>query len=413
MAPDRPAGAAFERGHPDPHASSSRPARQAESLSAPTSQVALPAHLESPARAGGGAGAHNGRSGAFSEGDEMLFDRAESKRHRPRDFARRMVATGIGLGLVAFLGARAAAAAESADYPARPIRVIVGFAPGGSADLTARALGQKMAELLGQPVVVDNRAGASGIIGTDLAARATPDGYTLLEATMTTHGIGPNLYKKLPYDPIGSFAPIALMVRIPLVLFAHASVPASSLKQLIAHLKANPAKYRYASAGNGSPPHLAAELFKLKAGVELLHVPYKGTGAAVPDVVAGQIHFMIDGPPPFLGHVKAGRLRALATANAKRLAQLPDVPTFGEQGLDGMEAGLWYGMLAPKGTPRAIVDRLNAAINQALRDPDVIARFTAASIEVVGGTPEELGRYVAAEIKRWGEVARAAKIQIE
>jgi tripartite-type tricarboxylate transporter receptor subunit TctC len=262
-------------------------------------------------------------------------------------------------------------------------------------------------------VVVDNRSGASGIIGTDLAARATPDGYTLVEATMTTHGIGPNLYKKLPYDPIKSFEPVALMVRIPLVLFAHASVPGTNLKQVVAELKANPDKYRYASAGNGSPPHLAAELLKLKAGVNMLHVSYKGTGAAVPDVIAGQVHFMIDGPPPFLGHVKAGRLRALAAANDKRLEQLPDVATFAEQGFDGMQAGLWYGMLAPKDTPRAVINRLNAAINQALRDTDLRKRFAASSIEVIGGTPEEFGRYLVAEIKRWGEVASAAKIAIE
>ena len=317
-------------------------------------------------------------------------------------------------GLLAVLVAiHEASGAERSDYPTRPIRIIVGFAPGGSADLTARAVGQKLTELLGQTVVVDNRAGASGIIGSELAARATPDGYTLLEATMTTHGIGPNLYKKLPYDPVASFAPIVLMVRIPLVLFAHVSVPGTNLGQVIAHLKSNPGKYRYASAGNGSPPHLAAELLKLKAGVDIVHVPYKGTGAAVPDVVAGQIHFMIDGPPPFLGHVKAGRLRALAAANNKRLEQLPEVPTFAEQGFEGMEAGLWYGMLAPKDTPRSIVQRLNGAINQALHDGEVTKRFAASSIEVIGGTPEEFGRYVVAEIRRWGEVARAANIKIE
>ena len=304
-------------------------------------------------------------------------------------------------------------AADNPDYPSKPIRVIVGFAPGGSADITARTVGQKLSELLGQSVVVDNRSGASGIIGSELAARAAPDGHTLLEATMTTHGIGPNLYQKLPYDPIKSFEPIALMVRIPLVMFAHISVPATNVKDLVTVLKANPGKYRYATAGNGSPPHLAAELFKLKAGVDLLHVPYKGTGAAVPDVVAGQVHFMIDGPPPFLGHVKSGRLRALAAANEKRLEQLPDVPTFAEQGYKGMEAGLWYGMLAPKGTPREVINRLNAAINEALKQPDVRQRFAVSSVEIIGGTPKQFGAYIAAEIKRWGEVARAANIRIE
>lgn len=315
--------------------------------------------------------------------------------------------------LTLFLAASSAGAAEHPGYPSKPIRVIVGFAPGGSADITARTVGQKLFELLGQTVVVDNRSGASGIIGSELVARAAPDGYTLLEATMTTHGIGPNLYQKLPYDPIKSFEPVVLMVRIPLVMFAHASVTGRNLQEVVTLLKANPGKYRYASAGNGSPPHLAAELFKLKSGVDLLHVPYKGTGAAVPDLVAGQIHFMIDGPPPFLGHVKSGRLRALAAANEKRLEQLPDVPTFAEQGYKGMEAGLWYGMLAPKGTPREVIDRLNAAINEALRQPDARQRFAASSVEIVGGTPKEFGAYMAAEIKRWGEVARAANIRIE
>lgn len=306
-----------------------------------------------------------------------------------------------------------ATAADAPGYPSKPIRVIVAFSPGGSADFTARTVGHAITDILGQQVVVDNRAGASGIIGLDLASHAAPDGYTLVEATMTTHGIGPNLYKKLPYDPIKSFEPIGLMVRVPLVMFAHSSVAGSSLKDVVALVKASPGKYRYASAGNGSPPHLAAELFKLKAGVDLLHVPYKGTGAAVPDVVSGQVHFMIDGPPPFLGHVKSGRLRALAAANAKRLDLLPDVPTFAEQGYSGMEVGLWYGMLAPKGTPPAVIKRLNAAINQALKQPDVRERFAASSVEVIGGTPKEFGSYIAAEIKRWGEVARAANVHIE
>jgi tripartite-type tricarboxylate transporter receptor subunit TctC len=202
-------------------------------------------------------------------------------------------------------------------------------------------------------------------------------------------------------------------MRIPLVMFAHSSVAGANLKEVVALLKTNPGKYRYASAGNGSPPHLAAELFKLKMGVDLVHVPYKGTGAALPEVVAGQVHFMIDGPPPFLGYVKAGRLRALAAANPKRLAQLPDVPTFAESGVSGMEAGLWYGMLAPKGTPRAVIERLNAAINNILQQADVRERFAASSVETVGGTPKEFGQYIASEITRWGEVARAARIHID
>lgn len=305
------------------------------------------------------------------------------------------------------------AAAAAADYPVRPIRVFVGFAPGGSADIVARAVSQKLADAFKQSVVVDNRSGASGIIATDLAAKSNPDGYTLLEATMTTHGIGPNLYKKLPYDAVRDFEAIALMVRVPLVMFVHASVPAANLKEFIAVTKASPGKYSYASAGAGSPPHLAAELFKLKTGAGLLHVPYKGTGAALPNVVAGQVHMMVDGPPPFLPHVKAGKLKALAAASEKRNPLLPDVPTFAEAGLTGMEAGLWYAMLAPKGTPKRVVARLNREINRALGERDLRERFAALSIEVIGGSPEACARYIRSELKRWGEVVRAANIKIE
>lgn len=320
--------------------------------------------------------------------------------------------TGIAFVTV-LLAATASSVAVAADWPTRPVRIIVGFAPGGSADIIARAVGQKLAEAFGQPVVVDNRAGGSGIIGTELVARATPDGHTLLEATMTTHGIGPNLYRKLPYDPIGDFAPIALMVRIPLVMFVHASVPGATLKDFVAATRAAGGRYSYASSGAGSPPHLAAELLRLRTGAQIVHVPYKGTGAALPDVVAGQVHMMIDGPPPFLAHVKAGRLKAVAAASEKRNPQLPDVPTFAEAGVAGMEAGLWYGMLAPKGTPRPVIARLNAEINRALAAADVRERFAAMSVEILGGSPEAFAAYMAGEIKRWGEVVKAAGIRVE
>ncbi len=303
--------------------------------------------------------------------------------------------------------------AAAADYPVKPIGVLVGFAPGGSADIIARAVGQKLADAFKQSVVVDNRSGASGIIAADLAARASPDGYTLLEATMTTHGIGPNLYAKLPYDVVKDFEAVALMVRIPLVMFVNASVRASNLREFVAVTKSGSGKYSYASAGAGSPPHLVAELFKLKTGAQLVHVPYKGTGAALPDVVAGQIHMMVDGPPPFLPHVKSGRLKALGAASEKRNPLLPDVPTFAEAGIAGMEAGLWYGIVAPKGTPRSVVAKLNAEINRALAQPDLRERFAAMSVESLGGTPESFARYITSELKRWGEVVRAANIRIE
>ena len=230
---------------------------------------------------------------------------------------------------------------------------------------------------------------------------------------MTTHGIGPHLYKKLPYDAVKDFEPVALLVRIPLVMFVNASVPGASLKEFIAATKAAPGKFSYASAGSGSPPHLVAELFKLKTGAQLTHVPYKGTGAALPDVVAGQVHMMIDGPPPFLPFVKAGKLKALAAASEKRNPSLPAVPTFAEAGVPGMEAGLWYGILAPKRTPKAIVAKLNAEIERALAQPDLRERFASMSVEIIGGSPEAFARYIDAESKRWGEVVRAANIKVE
>lgn len=326
-----------------------------------------------------------------------------------RPFTRSVVSIMVACAAVLLGGGIAAAA----DYPVKPIRVLVGFAPGGSADIIARAVGQKLADAFRQPVVIDNRSGASGIIATELVARSNPDGYTLLEATMTTHGIGPNLYTKLPYDPVKDFEAVALMVRIPLVMFVHASVPAANLKEFIVLTKSSPGKYSYASAGPGSPPHLVAELLKLKTGAQILHVPYKGTGAALPGVVAGQVHMMIDGPPPFLPHVKAGRLKALAAASEKRNPLLPDVPTFAEAGIGGMEAGLWYGILAPKGTPRTVIAKLNAEVNRALVEPDLRERFATMSVEILGGPPQAFARYIESELKRWGEVVRAANIKVE
>ncbi|MGZ8198339.1 MAG: tripartite tricarboxylate transporter substrate binding protein [Burkholderiales bacterium] len=326
-------------------------------------------------------------------------------------FWTRPTVCAVVAGTVMVCGGEATAAA--AEYPTKAIRVLVGFAPGGSADIIARAVGQKLADVFRQPVVVDNRSGASGIIATELAAKADADGYTLLEATMTTHGIGPHLYKKLPYDAVKDFEPVALLVRIPLVMFVNVSVPAASLKEFIAVAKANPGRFSYASAGSGSPPHLVAELFKLKTGAQLTHVPYKGTGAALPDVVAGQVHMMVDGPPPFLPFVKAGKLKALAAASDKRNPSLPGVQTFAEAGVAGMEAGLWYGILAPKRTPKAIGATLNAEINRALAQADRRERFASMSVEILGGPPEVFAHYIDAELKRWGEVVRAANIKVE
>jgi len=346
----------------------------------------------------GGAGVGEGARGCYP--DMMTSKKPDSTR----------------LLLALTLGAAApvpAIAQSDMGFPARPIRVLVGFAPGGSADIVARIIGQRLGEALKQTVVVDNRAGASGIIATDLAAKATPDGYTLLAATMTTHGIGPSLFSKLPYDPVKDFAPVIATARIPLIMVSHPSVPATNVKELVALAKAKPGQLSFASAGNGSPPHLAGELFKLKTGVNLLHVPYKGTGATVADLVAGQVQLIIDGPPPFLPHVKAGKLRALASASARRNPLLPDVSTFAELGFQGMEVDLWYGLMSAAGTPKPVVALLNTEVNRVLALPDVRERFSAIAVETMGGTPEQFGRFIGTEIARWREVVKAANVKVE
>ena len=309
--------------------------------------------------------------------------------------------------------ALATGTASAQDWPTKTVRIIAPFGPGSTPDVVARLLADHMQRKLGQTFIVENKVGAGGVIGTDTVAKAAPDGSTIGISIGGPLAINTLLMSKLPYNPAKDIAAVTQLITQPSALAVNIDLKVNTIAELIALLKKNPGKYRYATAGNGSPPHLAAELFKLKSGVDLLHVPYKGTGAAVPDVVSGQVQFMIDGPPPFLGHVKAGRLRALAAANDKRLEQMPDVPTFAEQGYHGMEAGLWYAMLAPKGTPQPVIKRLNAAINEVLKQPDVRQRFAASSVETIGGTPQECGNYIQAEIKRWGEVARAANIRIE
>jgi tripartite-type tricarboxylate transporter receptor subunit TctC len=299
------------------------------------------------------------------------------------------------------------------EYPARPIRFLVTVPPGGAADFTARLVGQHLGEALGQTIVIDNRPGASGTIATNLAAKSSPDGYTLLQNSTTTHGIGPSLYSKLPYDPIKDFAPIIQFNNIPLIMVVNRDVPARSAKELIALAKAKPNALKFASAGQGSAPHMAGELFKLIAGVDMLHVPYKGSGPAVVDLVSGQVQVMFDGAPSLLAQIKAGRLRALAAASAKRNPLLPDLPTFAELGYKGVEAGLWYGLLAPAKTPRSIIQKLNVKINEILAMPEVRARFAEQGAEVAGGTPEQFGAFMRGEIARWGSVVKKAGIKAE
>ena len=304
------------------------------------------------------------------------------------------------------LGAVSAVLAQA--YPTRPIRFIVPFAPGGSTDTLARTLGIKLGEALGQQVVVDNRAGGNGNIGTDLVAHAAPDGYTILLGYIANLAIGPSLYAKLPYDPVKDFAPITLLAVAPNILVVHPSVPAKNFKEFIAYAKANPTKINFASAAIASPGHLSGELLNLAAGIHMQHVPYKGAGQAVVDLVGGQVQVMVSGMSSVMPHIKAGRLRPLAVTGARRSPAVPEVPTIAESGFPKFEATAWYGVLAPAGTSPAIVTRLHDEIIRALKMPDVKERLEYVGFEIVGSTPAAFGAYIKAEITKWAPVVKAS-----
>jgi len=302
------------------------------------------------------------------------------------------------------------AAALPQAYPAKPIRFVIPFPPGGSTDLVGRLLGQQWAQLMGQQVIIDNRGGAGGTIGVENAARAAPDGYTLVLGHIGTFGVGPSLYAKLPYDPVRDFAPIGLFGGVANLLVVHPSLPATSLKALIAVARARPGQLNYGSAGVGSASHLQMEYFKLLTKTDITHVPYKGTGPMVTELVAGQTQVTCTGVPGLLGQVKAGRLRALATAGAKRLGIFPDVPTSAEAGLPGFEVTTWYGPLAPAKTPPEIITRLNAERQKMLQSKEVLDRLANEGIEPLGGTPQEYAAYIKSEMARWAKVVKAANI---
>lgn len=309
---------------------------------------------------------------------------------------------------IAALACLAGGSAAAQNYPTRPIRLVVPFTPGGSTDILARLIGQKLGETWGQQVIIDNRPGAGGNIGVELTAKSTPDGYTLVMGHIGTFGVNPTLYAKLPYDPIRDFQPITLVAKVPNMLAVNLSVPAKSVKELVALAKAKPGTLNFGSGGNGSAAHLAGEYFKLLAKIDIVHIPYRGTAPAMTDLIAGQIGMMITGVPPLLQQVKAGKLRALAVATAQRLPLLPDLPTIAEAGVPGYEATQWYGILAPAGTPRAIVSKLHQGIAQALTRPEVKERLAADAAEPVGNTPEEFGAFIKAEIARWAPVIKAS-----
>jgi len=302
----------------------------------------------------------------------------------------------------------AAATLFAQSYPTRPIRFIVPFAPGGSTDTLARTLSTKLGDALGQQVVVDNRAGGNGNIGTDLVAHAAPDGYTILLGYIANLAIGPSLYAKLPFDPVKDFAPITQLAVAPNILVVHPSVPVRNFQEFIAYAKANPTKINFASAAVASPGHLAGELLNLAAGIHMQHVPYKGSGQAVIDLVGGQVQCMVSGMSSVMPHIKAGRLRPLAVTGSQRSPAMPDLPTIAESGFPKFEATAWYGVLAPAGTPPAIVTRLHDETLRALKLPDVKERLEYVGFEIVGSTPAAFGAYIKSEIRKWAPVVKAS-----
>jgi tripartite-type tricarboxylate transporter receptor subunit TctC len=320
--------------------------------------------------------------------------------------------TVLGLAMIAALAASAPAPVRAqSDYPSRPITLIVPFPAGGQSDLVARLVTSKMIPKLGQQIVVENRGGAGGNIAAGAAAKAEPDGYTLFLGFVGTHGMNSALYKKLPYDPVKDFAPISLLNITPLVLVVHPDFPARSVQELIDLAKADPGKYSYASSGNGTPLHLSAELLKLMAGIDLVHVPYKGAAPALIDVIGGHVPLMFDNLPPSLEHIRSGKLRALGVTTKDRASSVPELPTIAET-VPGYETYSWNALFAPAGTPRPIIDRLNAAALAALADPEVTAKLKELSIESVGSTPEELAAHVQAELAKWGPVVRSTGAQL-
>jgi tripartite-type tricarboxylate transporter receptor subunit TctC len=303
--------------------------------------------------------------------------------------------------------------AAQGSYPTRPVQLVVPVPPGGAADFIARTIGAKLADALGQPVVISNRGGAGGTIASAAVAKADPDGYTLLLNSITTHGIGPHLYTSLPYDPAKDFLPVILLAKLPLIMTVNATVPAKSVTDVVAFAKAQPGQLAFASSGNGGAPHLAGELFKSVTRTDLLHVPYRGSGPAVIDVVAGRIAIMFDAVPALLPFIMAEKLRPLAAASAARHPLLPEIPTFGELGLGGMDISLWYGIAAPAGTPPAIVQRLNAELVRILQMPDIRDGFAKQGADPAGGTPDDYETFMRAEQARWHEVGKQAGIKPE
>lgn len=319
----------------------------------------------------------------------------------------KLLATAAALaGLTGFSAGAAAA------YPDHPIRLVVGFSAGGTTDVVARIVGKEISQELGQPVVVENRPGAGSNIGTELVARAKPDGYTLYMVAVTS-AINQTLYKNIKFNLVKDFAPVALAVKVPNVLVVNPKVPAHSVKELVAYAKANPGKLNFASSGSGTSIHMAGELFKQRAGVDILHVPYKGSAPAETDLMGGQVDMMFDNMPAAWPHVKAGKLRALAVTTAERSKTAPDLPTMEESGFPNFDVSSWFGVLAPAGTPADVVNKLNAAVEKAISKPDVQKRFTDLGAVAVKTTPAEFGEFIKSEVATWAKVVKASGATVD
>jgi tripartite-type tricarboxylate transporter receptor subunit TctC len=312
------------------------------------------------------------------------------------------------------LGALAISAAAHAQvYPSKPIRMIVAYPPGGGTDIVGRMVAQKLSEALGQNVVVENRGGASGNIGTEIAARAAPDGYTVLMGNVAPNAINVSLFRNLPFDPVADFAPVSLIASTPNLLVVHPATPARTVKEVIALARARPGTLNFASAGVGSSSHLAGELFRVLAGADIVHVPYKGAGPAMVDVLSGQVQLYFATMPAAMPHVKSAKLVPIAVTSARRSRAMPDAPTIAESGVTGYEASTWYGLLAPARTPGAAVARLHEGVLKILGDAALRERLADQGFEPVGDSPEEFAAYIKSEIAKWGKVIRDARIQAE
>ncbi len=320
----------------------------------------------------------------------------------------------VAIAAAVVLGGPIAVQAQGAagSFPSKPITIVIPASPGGAIDITARLIGTKLSEAWGKPVLIDNKPGATGIVGTEYVAKSAPDGHTLA-LVASSHAINPSMFKKLPYDTVSGFEPVVLTHVVPLMLVVTPALPVQNVNELIAYGKANPGKLTFASSGPGGAPHMSGELFGAMAGIDMLHVPYKGSTAAHPDLLSGRVSLMFDTVAAINPQVASGKVRALAVTTTKRSAVAPQVPTMAEAGLPGYETSTWGGILAPAGTPPDVVAKLNAEINKALSAPDVRKRMLDAGIEPAGGTPQQFAAFVQSEMIKWGKVAKTAGIEPE